>query len=68
MTAQRCPEATYRTKPLAKRAAYAAADDATRRNSGQPRVRPGRVVECAEHCGWHVLGDVQPTTTVGRVS
>lgn len=67
MTAQPCPEATYRTRPLAKRAAYAAADHATRHNSGQPRVRPGTVIECATCRGWHVIGP-QPTTTKGRIA
>jgi hypothetical protein len=65
VTAQRCPEATYRTKPLAKRAAWAAALQVARANDTRVQTLP--VEFCIRHNAWHVLGDVQPTTTKGRV-
>ena len=68
MTAQRCPEATYTTRRTARAAAWIAAADANRRNPDGPRVKPGDVTACTTHRGYHVLGDVQPTTTKGRVT
>ena len=65
MTAQRCPEATYTTARNAKRAAHAVAVQAAR--AAGSRVRTVPVEFCIRHNGWHVLGDVQPTTMIGRV-